>query len=54
MKKILFATDFSKNAEKAFHFALKIAEKHHADLIILHVFDILPVMVINIQWDPMK
>ena len=43
MKKILFATDFSKNAEKAFHFALNIAEKHHADLIMLHVFDILPV-----------
>ena len=43
MKKILFATDFSKNAEKAFHFALKIAEKHHAELIMLHVFDIPPV-----------
>ena len=43
MKKILFATDFSKNAETAFHFALKIAEKHHAELIMLHVFDIPPV-----------
>ena len=43
MKKILYATDFSKNAEKAFHFALKIAEKHHAELIMLHVFDVPPV-----------
>ena len=43
MKNILYATDFSKNAEKAFHFALKIAEKHQADLIMLHVFDVLPV-----------
>lgn len=43
MKKILFATDFSKNAEKAFHFALKIAEKHQAELIMLHVFGIPPV-----------
>jgi len=43
MKKILYATDFSKNAEKALHFALKIAEIHHAELIMLHVFDIPPV-----------
>lgn len=40
MKKILYATDFSKSAEKAFSFALKIAEKHEAELIMLHVFDI--------------
>ena len=43
MEKILYATDFSKNAEKAFHFALKLAEKHRAELIMLHVFDIPPV-----------
>lgn len=40
MKKILFTTDFSKNAEKAFIVALKIAEKHGAELHLLHVFDI--------------
>jgi len=40
MKKILYTTDFSMNAVKAFPFALKIAEKHHADLIMLHVFDV--------------
>ncbi len=43
MKKILYATDFSKNAEKAFHFALKTAEKHHAELVMVHVYDIPPV-----------
>lgn len=43
MEKILYATDFSKNAEKAFHFALKMAEKYRAELIMLHVFDIPPV-----------
>ncbi|WP_163379421.1 universal stress protein [Cyclobacterium sp. SYSU L10401] len=40
MKKILYATDFSENAEKAFIQALKIAQKHKANLIMLHVFDI--------------
>ena len=40
MKKILFATDFSNNANKAFSFALSLAEKHKADLIMLHVYDI--------------
>lgn len=39
MKKILYATDFSMNAENAFMFALKLAEKNHADLIMLHVFE---------------
>ena len=46
MKRILYATDFSKNAEKAFHFALRIAEKHNAELIMLHIYDVPPV------WDP--
>ena len=38
MKKILFATDFSSNANKAFCFALNIAEKHQAELIMVHIF----------------
>lgn len=40
MKKILYATDFSENAEKAFPHALKLAQQHHASLIMLHVFAI--------------
>lgn len=40
MRNILFATDFSSNANKAFSFALHMAEKHKAELIMVHVFDI--------------
>lgn len=40
MKKILFATDFSSNANKAFCFALNLAEKHQAELVLVHVYDI--------------
>ena len=43
MKKILYATDFSENAEKAFHYALKITEKHKAELMMLHFFNTPPV-----------
>lgn len=52
MKKILYATDFSKNAERAFHFALKIAKKHEAELIMLHVFDIPPIWTNSYTTDP--
>lgn len=40
MEQILYATDFSENAEKAFVQAVKIAQKHSADIIMMHVFDI--------------
>jgi nucleotide-binding universal stress UspA family protein len=40
MKKILFTTDFSKNAELALPIALNLAKKHHAEIHLLHVFDI--------------
>ncbi|MEO9482468.1 MAG: universal stress protein [Ekhidna sp.] len=40
MNKILYATDFSENAKKAFGYVAKLAQYHHADLIMLHVFDI--------------
>lgn len=40
MKKILYATDFSENAAKALEFALNLAQKYHASLGILHVFDL--------------
>ena len=39
MKKILFATDFSENAKKAFSYAVKIAQEYEAQLIMLHIFD---------------
>jgi nucleotide-binding universal stress UspA family protein len=40
MKTILVPTDFSKNAEKAFQFALMLAEKQHARIILLHVYNL--------------
>ncbi len=40
MQPILYATDFSENAEKAFVYALRLAQKHKAELIMLHVYDI--------------
>jgi universal stress protein A len=37
--KILFPTDFSEAAEKAFESALSLADSHNAELILLHVVD---------------
>jgi len=52
MKKILFTTDFSANADKAFYFALNMAEKHQAELILAHVFDIPTVFNYPIEYNP--
>ena len=38
MKTILVPTDFSKNAENALHYALNLAEKTQAKIILLHAF----------------
>lgn len=40
MKKILFPTDFSKTANNAFIYALKLAENINAEIITLHVYDL--------------
>ena len=52
MKKILFTTDFSANADKAFSFALNMAEKHQAELILAHVFDIPTVWNYPVEYNP--
>jgi len=39
IKKILFPTDFSEAAEKAFNYALFLADSHNAELTLLHVVD---------------
>ena len=39
IKKILFPTDFSEAAEKAFEYALFLARSHQAELTLLHVVD---------------
>ncbi|MCA0931733.1 universal stress protein [Lutimonas saemankumensis] len=54
MEKILFATDFSSNADKAFKFALHIAEKRKADLVMVHVFDIKTVWTYPYTNDPFE
>lgn len=40
MKRILFPTDFSETAGTAFLYALRLADVTHAELIILHVYDL--------------
>ena len=52
MKKILFTTDFSTNAKKAFCFALNMAEKYQAELILAHVFDIPNVYNYPVEYNP--
>jgi len=42
IKKILYATDLSKNSAYAFYYAVDIAKKHDAEIIILHTIEPLP------------
>ncbi len=42
VKKILYATDLSKNSVYAFRYATKMAEKYDAKIIILHVVEPIP------------
>jgi nucleotide-binding universal stress UspA family protein len=42
VKKILYATDLSKNSSYAFSFATDMARRHDAKIFILHVIDPLP------------
>jgi nucleotide-binding universal stress UspA family protein len=42
IKKILYATDLSKNSAYAFNYALGMAEKNDATIVILHVVEPLP------------
>jgi len=44
IKKILYATDLSKNSVYAFRYALKMVEKYDAEMIILHVIEPIPSM----------
>jgi nucleotide-binding universal stress UspA family protein len=36
IKKILYATDLTKNSSYAFYFAADLAQKHDAQIVILH------------------
>ena len=39
IKKILYATDLTKNSAYAFRYAVNSAQKHDADIYILHVIE---------------
>jgi nucleotide-binding universal stress UspA family protein len=39
IKRVLYATDLSENSTYAFRYAVNTAEKHDAEIIILHVVD---------------
>jgi len=45
IKKILYATDLSKNSAYAFYFAIDVAQRSEAKIIILHVVEPLPPIV---------
>ena len=42
IKKILYATDLSKNAAYAFFYAVDMAKKYNASIVILHVVEPIP------------
>lgn len=42
IKKILYATDLTKNSAYAFRYAVNSAQKHDADIYILHVIETIP------------
>ena len=43
IKKILYATDLSKNSAYAFYYAVDMAKKHDAEIIFLHAIEPIPV-----------
>jgi nucleotide-binding universal stress UspA family protein len=45
IKKILYATDLTKNASYAFYFAADLAQKHGAKIVILHCIGTIPASV---------
>jgi nucleotide-binding universal stress UspA family protein len=42
IKKILYPTDLSKNSAYAFYYAVDMAKKHNAEIVILHTIELIP------------
>jgi nucleotide-binding universal stress UspA family protein len=42
IKKILYTTDLTKNSTYAFHYAIELAQKHDARIVILHCVEEIP------------
>jgi nucleotide-binding universal stress UspA family protein len=51
IKKILYATDLSKNSAYAFYYAVDMAKKHDAEIIILHTIEPLPASAFGTSTD---
>jgi nucleotide-binding universal stress UspA family protein len=49
IKKILFATDLSKNSAYAFYYAVHMAKRDDAKIVILHAVEPLPPMLISFK-----
>ena len=49
IKKILYATDLSKNSAYVFRYAINSARQHNADLAILHVMEIMDKTACNLM-----
>jgi nucleotide-binding universal stress UspA family protein len=49
IKKILYVTDLSKNSPYAFNYAVGMAEKNDAAIVILHIVEPLPSFVIGFK-----
>jgi nucleotide-binding universal stress UspA family protein len=45
IRKILYATDLSKNSSFAFVYAMELAKKHEAKIVILHAIEPIPLYV---------
>jgi len=49
IKKILFATDLSKNSVYAFYYAVHMAKRDEAKIVIFHAVEPLPSMLISVK-----
>ena len=49
IKKILFATDLSKNSAYAFYYAVHMAKRDEAKIVILYAVEPLPPMLISFE-----
>jgi nucleotide-binding universal stress UspA family protein len=54
IKKILFATDLSKNSAYAFYYAVHMAKRDEARIVILHAVEPLPHMLATFEDFPQK
>jgi nucleotide-binding universal stress UspA family protein len=45
IKKILYATDLSKNSEYAFYYAVDMAKRHGAEIVVVHAVEPMPASV---------